>query len=187
MESLLDHISRYCALSNAGSKDLEKSLQKEVKAKGDFLIEEGRVCRHLYFLESGCVRGYYNLDGKEVTHWFAFENHFVTSFFSFITGKPAAENIQALEDIVLWGISYDLLQSLYKQHPDIERLGRVMIEQYYVMLEDRFLSNHFKEARERYENLLTHSPHILKRVPLSYVASYLGMTQETLSRVRSKA
>ncbi|HEY8937034.1 MAG TPA: Crp/Fnr family transcriptional regulator, partial [Cyclobacteriaceae bacterium] len=131
-------------------------------------------------------RGFYNLDGKEVTYWFGFENTFVTSFYSFITKKPSVENIQLIEDCILWSISYENVHKLYDQHPDIERLGRIMNERYYVMLEERFVSNHFKEAKERYENLMVTSPHILQRIPLGYIASYLGISQETLSRIRSK-
>lgn len=187
MKTLFTHIQQHCKLSNPTLKSLEVALQKLELQKGDFLITEGKVCNHVYFLEQGCVRGFYNLDGKEISYWFAFENNFVTSFFSFITRKPGVENIQLIEDCTLWAITYDDLQKLYTKHPDMERLGRIMHERYYVMLEERFVSNHFKEARERYENLLTHAPHILQRVPLGYIASYLGITQETLSRIRGKA
>jgi CRP-like cAMP-binding protein len=126
------------------------------------------------------------MDGKEITYWFAFENNFVTSFFSFITRKPGVESIQLIEDCTLWAISYDDLQRLYSQYTDIERLGRIMHERYYVMLEERFLRNHFKEARERYEHVMMNAPHILQRAPLGHIASYLGITQETLSRIRNK-
>lgn len=187
MDSLFEHISQFTRLSDAAQKSLGAVLHKKELPKGSFLITEGRICDHVYFLEKGCLRGYYNHDGKEVTYWFAFENNFVTSFYSFISRQPCVENIQLMEDCTLWAISYQDLQSLYQNHPDMERLGRIMHERYYVMLEERFVRNHFKEARERYENLLTHSPHILQRVPLGFVASYLGITQETLSRIRSKA
>lgn len=186
MESLFEHIRQYCRLSNDSLNDLGASLQKVELSKGSLLITAGKICSHVYFLEKGCLRGFYNLDGKEITYWFAFESNFVTSFFSFITRKPCVENIQLIEDCTLWAVSYDDLQRLYDQHPGIERLGRIMHERYYVMLEERFVSNHFKEARERYENLMTNAPHILQRVPLGYIASYLGITQETLSRIRSK-
>jgi CRP-like cAMP-binding protein len=187
MKTLFDHIQQYCHLNKSAQKSLGAALQKVELEKGSFLITESKMCNHLYFVAQGCVRGFYNLDGKEVTYWFAFENNLVTSFLSFITRKPGMENIQAMEDCTLWAVTYDDLQNLYAKHPDIERLGRIVNERYYVMLEERFISNHFKEARERYENLLAHSPHILQRVPLGYVASYLGITQETLSRIRSKA
>ncbi|HZY79228.1 MAG TPA: Crp/Fnr family transcriptional regulator [Cyclobacteriaceae bacterium] len=186
MQSLLHHISQYSPLDAPSIEALRTSLQKKHLAKGDFLTTEGKICDHVYFLEKGCLRGYYNLDGKEVSYWFALENNFVTSFYSFISRHPCVENIQAVEDCVMWGISHKQLQSLYDKSPGIERLGRVMIERYYMMLEERFARNHFKEARERYDNLMTHSPEILQRIPLRYIASYLGITQETLSRIRSK-
>ncbi|MBN8576730.1 MAG: Crp/Fnr family transcriptional regulator [Cytophagales bacterium] len=187
LKLLLDHINRFCPLRKPALRDLAAALKKIEIPKGGFLTTEGKICNCIYFLEKGCLLGYYNLDGKEITYWFAFENNFVTSFFSFISRKPGVENIQLLEDGTLWSITYDELQQLYATHPEIERLGRVMHERYYVMLEERFVANHFKEARERYENLATTTPHILKRVPLGYIASYLGITQETLSRIRSKA
>lgn len=186
MDALFDHINQYSRLSDPAIEGLSGALHKKEFAKNSFLITEGKICDYVYFLERGCLRGYYNHDGKEVTYWFAFENNFVTSFYSFISRQPCVENIQLMEDCTLWAISYNDLQSLYNKHPDVERLGRIMHERYYVMLEERFVRNHFKEARERYEKLLTHAPHILQRVPLGYVASYLGITQETLSRIRSK-
>jgi CRP-like cAMP-binding protein len=186
MNSLLDHIKQYHNLSQDALNSMIAVFEKVELAKGSYLITEGKICQHIYFLEKGSLRGFYNLDGKEITYWFGFENTFVTSFYSFITHKPSNENIHLLEDCTLWGIAYDRLQRLYNQHADIERLGRKIVEQYYVMLEDRFLANHFKESRERYDNLMTNAPHILQRIPLGYVASYLGISQETLSRIRSK-
>ena len=187
MKVLFEHIRQYCKLGNPALKSLGAALKKLELPKGSFLITEGKICNHVYFLEKGCLRGFYNLDGKEISFWFAFENSFVTSLFSFTTRKPGMENIQLIEDCTLWAITYENLQHLYDKHADIGRLGRIMHERYYVMLEERFVSNHFKEARERYENLITQTPHILQRVPLGYVATYLGITQETLSRIRSKA
>lgn len=186
MKSLLDHINRFSQLRQTALRDLSKVLREVQLIKGEFLITEAKVCNHVYFVEQGCLRGFYNLDGKEITYWFGFEDSFVTSFFSFISRKPAVENIQAIEDCTLWAIGHHDLQTLYARHKDIERLGRIMHERYYVMLEERFVANHFKEARERYENLMNTSPHILQRVPLGYIASYLGITQETLSRIRTK-
>jgi len=187
MEALFAHINQYSPLTNSTLKDLGAALEKLELSKGEFLIREGKVCQYVYFLEKGCVRGFYDLDGKEITYWFAFENTFVTSFFSFISRKPCFENIQLIENCTLWAVTHEKLQQLYLQHADMERMGRIMNERYYVMLEERFVSNHFKEAKERYENLMLNSPHILQRVPLGYIASYLGVTQETLSRIRAKS
>lgn len=155
-------------------------------AKNGFLVEAGKVCRHLYFLERGSVCGFYYLNGKRVTHWFAFENDFFTSFHSFITQQPAVENIQALEGSVMWAITKNDLNVLLENFPEIERVLRLAYEKYYIRLEERFVNAQFKTAAERYEQLLQQTPHIAERVPLGYIASYLGVSQETLSRIRSR-
>jgi len=157
-----------------------------VVAKNGFLVEAGKVCRHLYFLERGAVCGFYYLNGKRVTHWFAFENDFFTSFHSFITQQPAVENIQALEGSVMWAITKNDLNVLLENFPEIERVLRLAYEKYYIRLEERFVNAQFKTAAERYEQLLQQTPHIAERVPLGYIASYLGVSQETLSRIRSR-
>jgi len=165
---------------------LESSFEPRSAAKNDLLIEEGHVCRHLYFLERGCIRGFANIDGKEVTQWFGFEHDFVTSFRSFISRSASREYIQVVEDADLWCISKDQLEILLEKFPELEKLVRLIYEQYYIRLEDRYSNAHFKSAGERYEDLLKFSPHILERMPLGYIASYLGISAETLSRIRGK-
>ena len=166
--------------------DLAEVLHKKNLSKNTLLSKESTICNHLYFLEKGCIRGYYNLDGKEISYWFAFENNFVTSFYSFISRKPGIENIQVLEDATLWSVSFDDLQKLFNQHHDIERMVRIVNERYYIKLEERLMALQFKGAKERYEQLMSGSPHILQRVSLGHIASYLGISQETLSRIRSQ-
>lgn len=186
MQQLLAHIAAFSPLSEKAKTALENCFEKKLLSKNEHLLTEGQICRHLYFLESGAVRGYYNLDGKEITHWFAFENDFVTSFHSFITQAPAVENLQLLEGSILWCISKETLTGLFNEYHEIERLVRIAYEKYYIRLEERFVNAQFKTAKERYEDLLIQSPHILERVPLGCIASYLGISQETLSRIRSR-
>jgi len=186
MEHLLAHISNYHPLSTEAQNALQDCFEKIVLAKNEYLLTQGNVCRHLYFLEKGALRGFYNLDGKEITHWFGFENDFVTSFHSFITQQAAIENIQLLEGSILWAISKERLKTLFNAHHEIERLVRIVYEKYYIKLEERYVNAHFKTAKELYENLLQQTPHILERVPLGFIASYLGISQETLSRIRSR-
>lgn len=186
MQQLLAQINIYSVLSDDAQIALRDSFTKISISKNEFLLTQGQVCRHLYFLEKGALRGFYNLDGKEITHWFSFENDFVTSFHSFITHKAAVENIQLLEGSILWAISKETLTNLLNQYHEIERLMRIAYEKYYIRLEERFVNAQFKTASERYENLLLQTPHIIERVPLGYIASYLGISQETLSRIRSK-
>jgi CRP-like cAMP-binding protein len=165
---------------------LHDCLEEVVFSKNDFLVAEGKVCRHLYFLQHGALRGFYNLEGKEITHWFAFENDFVTSFHSFITQQPAVENIQFLEGSILWAISKDSLNRLMNEYHELEKLVRIVYEKYYIRLEERFVNAQFKTATELYQNLLLQTPLLIDRVPLGYIASYLGISGETLSRVRSQ-
>lgn len=186
MEQLLSHIKTYAPLSAKSEQALRNHFVQKVIAKGDFLLTEGSICRFLYFLETGALRGYYNLDGKEITHWFAFESDFVTSFHSFTTQQASVENIQMLEGSVLWAISKDALTDLMNRFAEIERAVRIAYEKYYIRLEERFVNAHFKTGAERYQDLLQYSPHIIERVPLGYIASYLGISPETLSRIRAK-
>lgn len=186
IQQLIAHINSYHPLSNAAQDALEQQFEEITVSKNKYLITEGTVCRHLYFLERGALRGYYTLDGKEVTHWFAFEHDFVTSFHSFITGGAAVENIQLLEGSILWSISKEKFTSLLNQHPEMERVLRIAYEKYYIRLEERFVNAQFKTATERYQGLLLQTPHLIERVSLGHIASYLGISAETLSRIRSR-
>ena len=186
MEHLLNHIKNYYQLGAVAQHALHDCFEKIILSKNEYLLNEGQVCRYLYFLEKGALRGFYNLDGKEITHWFGFEKDFVTSFHSFITREPAVENIQLLESSILWVISKETLIGLLNQHHEIEKLVRIIYENYYIRLEERFVNAQFKTAGERYDNLLQQTPHILERAPLGHIASYLGISQETLSRIRSR-
>ena len=186
MRQLFTQITAFHPLTEQAIKSLEDCITKIEVNKNDFLITEGKKCTHLYFLEHGALRGYYNLDGKEVTHWFAFENDFVTSFHGFITNEPCVENIQLLEHSTVWAIEKNKLEALYDQHPDLERLVRIVYEKYYIRLEERYVNAQFRTAIQLYDDLMKHMPHILQRVPLGHIASYLGLSQETLSRIRGK-
>lgn len=186
MEALLKHIANLYQLPEESLDALAAHCKKLELEKGEYLVNAGAVCRNLYFIERGCVRGYYLLEEKELTYWFAFENDFFTSFHSFITKTPSVEKIQTLEDSIFWSISREALYALYDNYPPIERLGRMVCENYYIRLDERLVKSQFKTAQERYEDLMRNNPHILQRVPLGFVASFLGISQETLSRIRGK-
>ena len=186
MRQLFTQITAFHPLTEQAIKSLKDCITKIEVNKNDFLVIEGKKCNHLYFLEQGALRGYYNIDGKEITHWFAFENDFVTSFHSFITNQPSVENVQLLEHSVVWAIEKFKLEALYDQHPDIERLVRIVYENYYIRLEERYVNAQFKTATQLYDDLMKNMPHLLQRVSLGYIASYLGLSQETLSRIRGK-
>ena len=114
------------------------------------------------------------------------EGELIVSVGSFFNQSVSKENIQALEDCLLFYISFDELQFAYQNYPDLNSLGRILTENYYRLSEQKLFSLRMQRAHEKYLFLLDHSPHIVQRVPLKYIASYLGITKETLSRVRSR-
>ncbi|GAA4344757.1 Crp/Fnr family transcriptional regulator [Flaviaesturariibacter amylovorans] len=186
MDALIQHIRQFTTLSPEALAAVRDAFAEQVLPKGTLLVSEGKTCRHLHFLQQGAVRGYYTLEGKEITHWFAFENDFVTSFHSFITQRPSVEYVQLLEASVLWTITRERLHELMDRFHELERTVRIAYGHYYIRLEERFVNAQFRTAAERYADLLHQAPHILERVPLGAIASYLGISQETLSRVRAR-
>lgn len=183
---LIKHLSSIISISKELEQELNNITIKKTFAKGETIINYNERCDRIFFIDKGLVRGYYYDDGKEITHWFAQEQEFATSFYAFITSKPASEYVQALEETEVIEIPYSVLQHLYKTFPETERLGRIITENYYIKLEERFLSLQFKTAKERYQKLLNSKPSLIQRVSLGQIASYLGITQETLSRTRAE-
>ena len=106
-------------------------------SKGTLLLEQGKTCKYLNFIEIGFARAFYYQDGKDITSWFAFENDIVASMYSFTTQKPSYENIEIIEDSVLHSIHFDKLQQLYLTYPEFNLIGRLLIEKYFVELEER--------------------------------------------------
>jgi CRP-like cAMP-binding protein len=149
------------------------------------LIKDASVANHVYFIIKGAVRSFFLKSDKEVTSWFGFEGDVVTGFYSFIGRKQGYENIQLLEDTTLLGIAHADLMKLTQEFASVNQLYRRVLEETYLLVEQRLMNIQFGTAKEKYAHLLEQEPHVLQRVPLGYIASYLGVTQETLSRIRS--
>lgn len=183
---LLKYVSQIIEVSSElEAAIVSASVSMSIK-KGTKLVNHKERCRNLFFIEKGLIRGFYFEGGKEITNWFAREEEFATSFYSFITNEPSPETIEALEDCDLIQITHSALQELYKKFPETERIGRIITENYYLKLEERFLNIQFRTARERYQNLLQKNAGLLQRASLGQIATYLGMSQETLSRTRAE-
>lgn len=185
--SLFKQLETIIPLSNDLLDALNSVCKKQHYTKGEMILNKGDRCNDLLFIEKGILRGYYFEEEKEISHWFAEENEFATSFYAFISQNASFEYIQCIEDTDLLKIPYSSLQHLYKQFPETERVGRVITENYYIKLEERLLNIHFKTAKERYQTLLEKKPSLLQRVSLGQIASYLGISQETLSRIRAES
>jgi CRP-like cAMP-binding protein len=186
MKKFFEYISQFVRLSDESKAALSAVMKKMEFPKGHILLRPGAVCHYFYFIEQGLTRTYYIKDGKDVTDWLSAENSIAVSIVSFITGKPDIRGIELLEASVLWAISSQDMENLYAKYHDIERLGRMMAGSGIIQLQQRFDDLHFATAHDRYRQLMDMNPSFINRVPLGMIASYLGITQETLSRIRSQ-
>jgi CRP-like cAMP-binding protein len=155
-------------------------------SKGEYLVTSGNMCTNLYLIRKGVLRSYVKEGIKEITTWITGEQELVTCITSFGLLQPARENIQALEDCELTGLSYEDLQYLYDHFPESNIVGRKILEKYYRDAEERAFIARLTEATSKYKHFIATKSDLLNRVPLKFIASYLGMTLETLSRIRSK-
>jgi CRP-like cAMP-binding protein len=153
--------------------------------KNEDLQPIGHRCKTIYFITKGVARIYYFKDDIDITESFAFENNILARIESLFTGKPSRKAIQILEDSEIISINANALFRLYDKFPELERLFRKIFEAAYVETVNRIESIQFHTAEERYHSLLEQSPDVIKRVPLKYIASYLGITQQSLSRIRA--
>jgi CRP-like cAMP-binding protein len=186
MEAFFAATRHFLELSRESKSALSSVAKRRELPAGSTLIKANSVCNHFYFIEEGLTRTFYIRDGKDITDWFSTENSIACSIVSFISRKEDIREIELLEPSVVWAFEYSLMETLYIKHHEIERLGRLWISQGLIQLQQRFDDLHFATASERYEKLIDQQPSLLQRVPLGMIASYLGITQETLSRIRSK-
>ena len=178
-------ISRiYCPMTPAGIEMLGSILVPMKFQKGDTILEEGTVCRDLYFVEKGMVRQYYYKNKKDVTEHFSFEGRIVFCIESFLKQEPSRLIVEALENTQLYAIPYDGLHNLLERNREIEILCRKIMEHVAISSQQHADSQRFENAAERYERLLREKPEIILRAPMVHIASFLQMTPETLSRVR---
>jgi CRP-like cAMP-binding protein len=186
MEKLVQNVSNITPLSEGLKHYLTENIKPVLYPKKSILLKPGQISNRMYFIDSGLLRGYYLKDGKEVTTWFMAENEFVISILSFYTQQPGYEYIEVLEDSKLWYLSYEKVQQAYRLFLEFNIIGRVLTERYYVMSELRSYYLRMHTAEERLQLLLQDFPTILARVKHQQVASFIGISPETLSRILAK-
>ena len=186
MQQLFQELEKFSSLSLDTKKAVESIARERELPKGYILLHAGGICNHLYFIKKGLTRTYYTKDGKDITDWLSLENTFATSVISLFTRRPDRRSIELLEDSTIIEIPHYELENLFAKYHDLERLGRLWSNYGIVQLQERFDDLHFATAAERYAKLIQYNPRILQRVALGIVASFLGITQETLSRIRSQ-
>ncbi len=184
--SFLAKIASICTLSKEAQEFIQSHTKNFEFKKGDLILESGKPCEYLFSISSGMIRGYYFNETKEITNWIAHEGEFGTSFYSFISQENSYETIEALEKTTLEALHKKDLDVLYERFPETQKAGRLVLEEYYMRLEERVIYIQFKTAKERYEHFHKNRREVIKRAPLGCIASYLGITQETLSRIRAE-
>ncbi len=186
MQKLIEILEQYTLISDEAKVELVRIVSKKKLANGQILLQQGNICRNLYFVESGFLRGFYCLDGKDISSWFALENDIAAAMYSFVTQKASFESIEVLEESVVYQIGYQEQQNLYHKYMEMNMIGRLLTEKYYIILEERKNALQYQSAKERYKYLVENQPQLLQKASLGMIASYLGITQETLSRIRNK-
>jgi len=186
MEEFIKYIKQYINLSIEAEKDILNLALLENATKGHLLLKEGQICERLYFIQKGTVRTYHYQKGKDVTYWIYPENSMITSWHSYILRKPASEYIETTEDSILISLSFNQWQELYLKYPILERFGRLILEEQMALIDDFFKGYYFLTAKEKYGLLTSAFPTITQRANLGHIASMLGISQETLSRIRGK-
>jgi CRP-like cAMP-binding protein len=187
LNQFINFISGIHHIGPKATEAFESHLVRTSFSKKETIVELGKQSSIIYFVTQGAVREYIIDDnGNDISVWFGFENDVAVSLASFFSGEPSLTGLQAMEDVESYGIHRDSLYKLYDEFNDIERLSRLMTERYFVATEAYRRGFHYLTATQRYDMLLTKSPEIIQRIPLTYIASYLGISVETLSRIRSK-
>ena len=154
--------------------------------KGKLLLKAGEICEHVYFIKKGAVRGFIKEGTKDITTWITAENEIVSSISSLDSKEPALENMQAIENCELLAITYTDFQDLYNKFPEFNIVARKILQKYYQDAERRAFIARVANAEKKYRLFLTRYGHLANRIPLKYIASFLGITLETLSRVRKR-
>jgi CRP-like cAMP-binding protein len=186
MDEVLKNISNFVAF-NEVEADAFRSILKEKKLKRkEYLLREGQVGNYAAFIVKGCLRYYYIVNGEESTGQFFFENGWYADYESFLSGQPSTQNIEALEDCTLYLIYRKDLETLFSQHPVFEKFGRLMAERAVLGLKKKNEFLTLQSHEERYLQLINDRPKVIQRVSLKYIASYLGMKPESLSRIRKR-
>jgi CRP/FNR family transcriptional regulator, anaerobic regulatory protein len=185
-KQIIESIKSFVSLTLQEEEAFTQVLQVKQYKKKEFLLQEGQVCDKVTFINSGCMRLFYTVEGVENTVQFFFGDTWYTDYASFLTGQATIENMQALQNCEVVQFKKQDLLNLYEKFPIFDRVGRVMAENAYLSLSrlNQMLTN--EEPELRYLNLLKQRPELVQQIPQHYIASYLGIKPESLSRIRKR-
>lgn len=182
IDQILDEIY---VLPPSSKEILKSNITEVILPKGHILLRSYKVERSIYFVKKGIARVYTNTGENEVTFLFCKEGDTIVSMKSYVLGQEGYEDVELLEDCELYKLSAEKLQILFKESIHIANWARRFAEKELIKTEERFISRQFRTAKERYKEILRDDPTLIQRVQLGYIASYLGITQVSLSRIRA--
>lgn len=183
IDQILDKIY---VLSETSKLALKQCIVEVRHPKGHILLNANKIETSIYFIKKGIVRAYAKTAENEITFWFGMEGDAVISMKSYVENRKGYEDIELLEDCELYELKTKNLQKLFDQDLHIANWGRKFAEKELIKTEERLISRQFRTATERYKELLKYNPDLIQRVQLGHIASYLGITQVSLSRVRAE-
>lgn len=183
-----NYLHRFVELDDRAWQALADTMAVKSVRKKDFLVKQGQISREIYFLISGSCRLYYEKDGEEKTTYFFFENNLIADYLGCVTDNPSSMSIQALEDCELIYFKYQTLTDLYQTHPIYQIFGRKLAEYLFAGLDIRLAELLTLTPEERYLKFINTAikRKIIERIPQQYIASYLGITPVSLSRIRRR-
>ncbi|WCT13237.1 Crp/Fnr family transcriptional regulator [Mucilaginibacter jinjuensis] len=186
MTEFKNYLHQYFDISTDDCQTLASSFSAETIKKGEYFLRSGSPGKRLSFIQEGMLRIYVSRPGREVTQWISTKNSFVTDFDAFFYQNPSLRNVQALTDSRLLTISYEQYQSLSKKISAWNEFEKRFIGKCFIFMESRVFDLISLSAEERYKSLFEQNRELFNQVPLQYLASMLGMTPETFSRIRKK-
>jgi CRP/FNR family transcriptional regulator, anaerobic regulatory protein len=185
-ENFKNYIRQFVQPTDNQMTEFLSLVRAEKYQKGDYLLKAGEICPKIWFINQGIARHFFTYEGNEGTVWFSFAQDLLTDVYSFAHQVPALHNIIAVNELdVLW-MTYADLQKMYAQDAIWERFGRLSNEQYIIKLINRSYNLLFKDGKAKYEDFISRSPEILQNIPLHQIADFIGVSFETLSRIRAK-
>lgn len=185
MQNQLQNIEIFSSLSDKALALLNAYVSLVNHQKGEILIHAEKTEPYFYIIEEGIARAYSDGKNQQITFWFGQKGDILFSYNSYINNKPGYENIELLEDCTLYKIKTADLLALYKVNIELANWGRKIAETELIVTEKRLIDRLFRTATERYYDFSTQTPELIKKVALKHIASYLGVTQVTLSRIRA--
>lgn len=185
MEKVISICQQYAPLDEASQQALKSVITLKEFRKNDHVFEQDQFCGDLFVIVKGSYRLFHKTPQKEHTTWLGYDDHIISSFHSILFNSPARETMHMLEDSVIGVIPYASMIELSRQHADIDKLNRTIMSAFIMEMQENLFATRFMEAADRYHYFTQKQPEALQRIPLTYLASFLGITKESLSRIRS--